>query len=521
MSTSILIGVDAGTSQIKCVAYSSSGEYIASRSVANEYKNLPEGGAEQSLSATREKVIQTLEMLVKDLGPRSQHVCAIAITAQGDGMLLTDIDGNPLHDGWLWLDSRAAQVASEIEQSQDYGVVFRGTGTAVNAAQLRSQLKWVDRNQPQLLDRAHTAYHWKDYLYFCLTGERAGDPSEALFTFGDIKQGDYSPAVIKALQLEHRQHLLPPIVDGLTTSHKLQREIAQQVGLTESTEVTLAFVDVICSALGGGLYNKGKASAITILGTTGIHMRYIGSAAQLQLPEERTGYTIAFPGGGFVQLQSNMAATMNLDWILGLGKEAAESIGHRVELPLFYEKLDRNLQDTKPSTTVFHPYIASAGERGPFVNVDARASFIGLEMQSGYYDLVRSVIEGLGYATRDCYEALGDLPDEIRLTGGAAKSRVVQQILASVLNRPVRVVVQNEAAAAGAAMMAAVKHGFYNNIEDCVDQWLGNAMGEVIQPVAEDAIHYDHLYNIYLDYRKTQPPTWSSLAAIEKRAQTI
>ncbi len=517
----IFIGIDAGTSQIKCVAFSVQGELIDSTSCANHYNSTPDGGATQNMLTTRDKVLSTLAELANRLGDQSRQVKSIAVTAQGDGLLLTDKQGDPLHDGWLWLDSRAATIASDIETSPLYPTVFNATGTAVNAAQMRTQMRWIDQHEPELLDLAHSAYHWKDYLYYCLTGARATDPSEALFTFGDIATARYSPDVISALELDHRAHLLPPINNGLEHSDQLLNDIAQQVGLPVTTEVTLGYVDVICSALGGGLYNNGKASAMTILGTTGIHMRYAGATEQLQLPSEKTGYTIAFPGGGFVQLQSNMAATLNLDWILNLGCDVIRSMGHSIEISDLYHSLDDNLLNTKPLAAIFHPYIASAGERGPFVNADARASYIGLDQSCGYYDMVRCVIEGLGLAARDCYEALGELPAEIRITGGAVKSKAIQQIVASIMNRPVSAVDQSEAGAAGAVMIATVKHGIYKDIDDCARQWLGSSISAPVQPLKSHTQHYEKLYQVYLKYRTSQSATWSNLATLRTELRNL
>ncbi len=517
----IFIGVDAGTSQIKCVAFTANGHFIGSCSRSNDYKSTPDGGATQSMQATRSIVLDSLTELVDKLGDQSALVKGIAITAQGDGLLLTDRHGEPLHEGWLWLDSRAAVIAQEIETSAHYESIFNSTGTAINAAQMRSQLRWIEQHQPSLLDDAHSALHWKDYLYLCLTGERATDPSEALFTFGDINSTTYSAEVISALKLEHRKNLLPPIVDGLKQSHTLLDNIARQIGLPESIEVTLGYVDVICTALGGGLYNDGQESAMTILGTTGIHMRYAGTAQDIQLPAEKTGYTIAFPGGGFVQLQSNMAATLNLDWILNLACDVIRSAGHNIELPELYESLNKNLNTTAPLAAIFHPYIASAGERGPFVNADARASFIGLEQSHSFYDMVRCVVEGLGFAARDCYEALGELPAEIRITGGAAKSAAIQQIFASIMNRPVTVIEQPEAGAAGAVMIATVKHGFYKDINTCVDQWLGDAVSEPVHPEIEHTRHYEQLYQLYLTFRKSQVNNWSDIATLRNQLRNL
>ncbi len=52
-----------------------------------------------------------------------------------------------------------------------------------------------------------------------------------------------------------------------------------------------------------------------------------------------------------------------------------------------------------------------------------RAGFIGLSSRDRFPELVRSVVEGLGMATRDCYAAMGEMPAELRITGGAARRR--------------------------------------------------------------------------------------------------
>ncbi len=519
MTDKIFIGIDAGTSQIKCVAYTANGLALHTSTCANEYADLPGGRVEQSAYDTRERLLTTLAKIVSELGQDAQQVVGLAITAMGDGMLLVDAQNKPMHKGWLWLDSRAADIATEIESQPSYDDIFRITGSAINASQMRSHMRWLEQHEPKTLDHAHTAYHWKDYLYQCLTGERATDPSEALFTFGSFITGDYSDEVFRALKLEHRAKLLPPIVDGMHTSHMLLDDIAKQIGLSKAVPVTLGYIDVICSALGGGLYNKGASSALTIMGTTGIHMRYAASPTELQLPTEKTGYTIAFPGGGFVQLQTNMAATLNIDWVLQLGIDAMRAQGHDCSMESMLQSLDENLLKARPGAALYHPYISNAGERGPFFNNHARASFDGLEQSSGYYDLVRSVIEGMCFAARDCYQSIGDIPDEVRLTGGASKSPAVQQILASVLNRPVRVAQIEESGAAGAVMMATVQHGLFYSLSSCTRTWLGNKLGEAVLPNAPDVARYDELYKVYLKsrQRRMNDGIWEQLGAITQK----
>ena len=121
-----------------------------------------------------------------------ERALALAVTGQGDGTWLIDANGEPVHDGWLWLDARAAAEAREIEASAGIDTIYRTTATGVNVCQMRTHLRWMKRHAPDLLGRASTAMHCKDWLYFRLTGVRATDPTEGLFSFGDFRTRTYS-----------------------------------------------------------------------------------------------------------------------------------------------------------------------------------------------------------------------------------------------------------------------------------------------------------------------------------------
>ena len=198
------------------------------------------------------------------------------------------------------------------------------------------------------------------------------------------------------------------------------------------------------------MYEPGRAVGCSIVGSTGMHMRWLESADRVELAPEPTGYIMAFPVPGSVaQMQSNMAATLNIDWIVDCAREAAAVLGHEVERKAALGALDGRVLEGRAAASLFHPYIHEAGERGPFVDVAARAMFTGLSTRTGFVDLVRSVYEGLALAARDCYLAMGALPDEVRIAGGAARSRAFKTILASVLDVPIRETTREESGAAG------------------------------------------------------------------------
>lgn len=508
----MLIGIDAGTSVIKAVAFDLNGRQIAAASVPNGYHSGTDGSATQSLARTWDDCATALRRLADKVDGLAARTAALAVTAQGDGTWLVGDDG-PVGDAWLWLDARAAPTVARLAAGPANRARFEATGTGLNTCQQGSQMAHMDTHT-DLLDRAQVALHCKDWLYLNLTGIRATDPSEASFTFGNFRTRQYDDAVIDALGLSHRRTLLPPIIDGAQVTHPLTVDAARQTGLLAGTPVSLGYVDMVMTALGAGVYGGARGDvACSTVGSTGVHLRAV-PADDVHLNDQGTGYVICLPIPGIVtQVQTNMAATLNLDWVLGLAAGILSDMGQAVTHRDLVGRIERWLTQSAPGQIVYHPYISDAGERGPFVNADARAGFTGLSAGHRYPDLVRAVAEGLGMAMRDCYAAMGPLPGELRLTGGAARSRGLRAILGASLNAPVRVSDRDEAGAAGAAMMAAVAIGAYPDMDACIADWVTPLLGEPEHPDPALVSAYDALFPAYAASRRALPPAWDALAA--------
>src|SRR5213082_576506 len=193
MLRDVIVGIDAGTSLIKTVAFTREGRQLGDFSLPNSYSTLAGGRVEQDMTRTWNDTVAALRGLaavVPDLGPR---VAAVAVTGQGDGTWLIDDDGRPVAPALLWLDSRAARMVEEIRGSERNAPLYRLTGSGLNACQQGPQLAWLQAHAPQTLSRAATVFHCKDWLYFLLTGQRATDPSEATFTCGDFRKSGVDP----------------------------------------------------------------------------------------------------------------------------------------------------------------------------------------------------------------------------------------------------------------------------------------------------------------------------------------
>lgn len=509
----ILVGIDAGTSVIKAVAFDLTGRQLASSSVPNRYHAGADGSATQSLPQTWNDCAAALRGLGEKIDGLAGRTAALSVTAQGDGTWLVGRDG-PVGDAWLWLDARAAPTVARLAAGPGNRARFEATGTGLNTCQQGSQMAHMDAHAPELLDGAQVALHCKDWLYLNLTGIRATDPSEASFTFGNFRSRAYDDSVIDGLGLTHRRALLPEIIEGTRTTHPLTKDAASQTGLRAGTPVCLGYVDMVMTALGAGVHGGAPGDvACSTVGSTGVHLRAV-HPDRVHLNAEGTGYVICLPIPDMVtQVQTNMAATLNLDWILGVAAGIMSDMGAAVTHRDLIAHMDGWLARSRPGQIVYHPYISEAGERGPFVNAAARAGFAGLNAGHRYPDLIRAVAEGLGMAMRDCYAAMGPLPGELRLTGGAARSKALRGIMSASLNAPVRVSDREEAGAAGAAMMAAVAIGAYPDMDACIAEWVTPLLGPAEPPDADLVAAYDRLFPAFTASRQALPPAWDALSA--------
>jgi erythritol kinase len=511
----LIVGIDAGTSMIKTVAFTLHGRQLGDFSLPNTYSVSAGGRVEQEMARTWTDTVDAIRGLASVVPELGARVAAVAVTGQGDGTWLIDDDGRPVAPALLWLDSRAAKLVEEIRASERNACLYQRTGSGLNACQQGAQLAWFKAHEPEILSRATTAFHCKDWLYFLLTGERATDPSEATFTCGNFRKRGFDPDTADLIGIADLARVFPDVVDGVATTHPLGLAAAAETGLPAGVPVSLGYVDVICNALGAGLYDAAPNVGCTIVGSTGMHMRLAPNADAVTLNSEATGYTMPFPvPGHYAQMQSNMAATLNIDWLLDLALDVLAAEGVARSRGDLLKRLDARVLQAEPGEVLFHPFISDAGERGPFIAHEACAQFFGLRARHRYWDLMRAVIEGLAFAARDCYAAMGVLPRDVRITGGAARSRALGTILGAALDCNIRICSRAEAGAAGAAMIAAVATGCYKNMAACAEEWVSPHLSAPQAPDPALAARYAKLFPVYLDARLGSQPVWKQLAAL-------
>ena len=161
----------------------------------------------------------------------------------------------------------------------------------------------------------------------------------------------------------------------------------------------------------------------------------------------------------------------------------------------------------------FLPYLM--GERSPHNNPNARATFIGMTMDTTRADLTQAVLEGVAFALRDSLEvakSLGIYLDRTKICGGGAKSPLWKKIIANVLDLKVDVIESEEGPAMGGAMLAAVACGEYASVEEIAGKVV--KIVDTVEPEPELVEKYNARYAQFKEIYPACKPVFDVLSAI-------
>lgn len=119
-------------------------------------------------------------------------------------------------------------------------------------------------------------------------------------------------------------------------------------------------------------------------------------------------------------------------------------------------------------------------------------------------DMTRAVFESTGFIDLDIIEATRETGVEVqstRLSGGLARLNLVSQIKADVLGKDVLVLSEFETTASGAAMLALIGQGIYENVKNAAERFVRIRM--IIKPNQENHKKYIRMYELYKDTYQT------------------
>ena len=327
-----------------------------------------------------------------------------------------------------------------------------------------------------------------------LTGEYATDASDAAGTLLlDMRARDWSGEILDALEIPHEW--MPEVYEGPENTGALRESVAAELGLPPNIPVAAGGGDNAAAAVGTGIVGPGLVNSS--VGTSGVLFAHTD-----EFKPDPSGRLHAFchaVPGAYHLMGVTLSAGGSLSWWReALGGDFDELVGAASDVPPGSEGL------------VFLPYLS--GERTPHLDPKARGAFFGLTARHGVAHMTRAVMEGVIFSLRDSLEIMRDLDvpiEDVRATGGGARSALWRQLQADIYATPIRRTVADEGPAYGAALLAGVASGTYADVNEATS--VVKLREEITEPEPERSKIYEEYYEIY---RSLYPATSSAMSRL-------
>ncbi len=505
----VFLGVDIGTSGAKALAINADGEILAS--AVREYpcyhprplwsEQDPEDWWKGTCLAIRDLVGQ---------GKFSGHeVRAMGLSGQMHGSVFLDEQDAVIRPALLWNDQRTAAECDQIEQRAGgrealISMVANPALTGFTAP----KILWLRNHEPENFSRTKRLLLPKDFVRLRLTGECATDVSDASgMLLLDVRKRDWSTDLLSALDLP--ESLLAKCVESHEPTGTLRKDVSDELGLSEKCVVVGGAGDCAAGAVGNGIVRSGLAS--TSIGTSGVV--FVHSDEPRIDPAGRAHTFCHAVDGAWHLMGVSLSAGGTLQWFRdALAPELAEKC--LAEGLSAYEALTKEAMNVPPGSEGLFCLPYWAGERTPHADPNARGCLIGMTLAHGRGHVVRAIMEGVTFALRDSLEIFKELGvpiEQIRASGGGAKSEFWRQIQADTFGQPVTTINAEEGPAYGVALLATVGAGAHKTIQAACENAI--SITSEMSPSREDQAAYEEAYATFRSLYPALAPSFERISA--------
>ncbi len=494
------LGMDVSTTATKALLIAEDGRVVGAASHEYPFDTPRPLWSEQPAELWWQAAVESICSLLAKTSIDPAQIQAVGLTGQMHGLVLLDSSGRPLRPAILWNDQRTGSQCDEIRIKVGKEWLVQETGNDALAGFTAPKILWVRENEPDLYARACHILLPKDYVRLQLTGEYGMDVADGAGTIlMNLRQRTWSAKLLEALEIPIEW--LPPLYEGPQVTGYVTPEAADLTGLKAGTPVVAGGGDQAAQAVGVGVVQEGVV-ALT-LGTSGVVF------ASTQQP-------FIDPDG---RLHAFCHAVPDRWHLMGVMLSAAGSLRwYRDSFApgISYDDLLAPCIEVPPGSDglLFLPYLT--GERTPYPDPLARGGFIGITVRHTQPAFTRSVLEGVAFGLRDSFELMKSAGmrsvQQVRVSGGGAKSRLWMQILADVLQSELVTVNTTEGAAYGAALLAGVGAGLWNTVDDACSQVI-QLTGRVV-PAEAQVEQYQRFYEIYRSLYPALRPAFNQLGSL-------
>jgi L-ribulokinase len=451
--------------------------------------------------------VTVLERGVPDVlaqaGIPGEHVIGLGIDFTSCTVLPTTDDGTPLctiekwrerRHAWpkLWKHHAAQPVADRLNQvALERGEDFLARyGGRISSEWYFPKLISVWLEDREVYDECARFIEATDWVIWWLTGRECRQTATAGFKAMWSPEDGLPPVEYFEAAYPGFNHPGDKLGDSFvplgTNAGTLKADVANKLGLTESTAVAVGNVDAWVSVPGVGVSEPG--AFVIVIGTSICDM--VVHPDEIRLP----GITGVVKDGilpGLYGYEAGQAA---------VGDMLAWFVEKLAQDPGSYGPLESAAAEIGPGETGLVALDWWNGNRTILADADLSGAIFGLTLQSTREEIYRALLESIAFGSRrimDNFEEHGlELTRVVACGGIAERSPLMMQLLADTSGREVHVPETKEIPARGAALFGAVAAGAYPDIGSAIEA-TRPAQVRTYHPDTAAKATYDGVYEIY------------------------
>ena len=468
------IGIDLGTSAVKLLLMEGSGKIL--KIVSREYPIcFPKPGwSEQNPYDWFTQSMDGLKELLD--GTDRSLVAGISFGGQMHGLVALDDKDEVIRPAILWNDGRTTKECDYLNQVIGKERLSAYTANISFTGFTAPKVLWMKNNEPENFAKINKIMLPKDYLAYVLSGVHCTDYSDASgMLLLDVEHKCWSKEMLEICNVKEEQ--LPTLYESYEVVGNVKPEIAEELGIPTSVKVIAGAGDNAAAAVGTGTVGEGRCNIS--LGTSGT---IFISSKKFGVDEHNALHSFDH-ADGYYHLMGCMlsAASCNKWWMDEILKTKE------------YAKEQEQICKLGENKVFYLPYLM--GERSPHNDPKARATFIGMTMDTTREDMTQAVLEGVAFGLRDSLEvarSLGIQIERTKICGGGAKSPLWKKIVANVMNLKVDVIESEEGPGYGGAILAAVGCKEFASVEEATEKLV--KIVDTVEPDAELVAKYEERY---------------------------
>ena len=456
--TKYLLAHDLGTSADKASLFTTEGEFIATKTVSYPSYHLANGGVEQDPEDWWNAFCTSTKTLIEETGVNPEDILGVGFDGTYANAICLDENGQSIRRALIWQDTRSAAEVDELNEIVPEEVRNNYRSPYFMADETVPKIYWMRKHEPELAEKIKTVLiAGQDYIIYRLCGVAATETAPAAKSrFMNRAWDDWSDEILEYVGLTREN--LPEIHKNTDVVGEVPEGMLDVCGLAAGTKLVMGTGDTRASMIGAGLVATGDAflNGGTSAGVYGFNDGPDGEPV-------RVGGLTSASGGSYSWLMKEICTQEAAE---------AEATGQSV-----YSIVDQKIASAPVGSNglFFHPYLA--GERFPWNNNKAQGSFVGLSLTTTREEVLRSVIEGIGFNLSFILDQVREagLPDikSLPIVGGLGKSPVVRQIFADIMGIEIEVPkAMQEAATIGGCVLAGIGLGIYEDEKSAVEKYL-------------------------------------------------